>query len=101
MMEDQSEIDIGKVFNYNEYLKLHHHVALIQSSTLGKKDQIFKIYGYNFYQDQSTYNQPEIILNNVWSNSLALNRGVGQPQPIAAIIDICIYSYIPLDFTAI
>ena len=99
MMEDQSEIDLGKVFNYNEYLKLHHHVALIQSSTLGKKDQIFKIYGYNFYLDQSTYNQPEIILNNFWSNSLALNHGVG--QPIAAIIDICIYSYIPLNFTAI
>ena len=82
MMEDQTESDLGKVFNYNEYLKLHHHVALIQSSPFGKKDQIFKIYGYNFYQDQYT-NHPEIILNNIWSNSLALNRRVG--QTIAAI----------------
>ena len=98
MMEDQTESDLGKVFNYNENLKLHHHVALIQSSPFGKKDQIFKIYGYNFYQDQST-NQPEIILNNIWSNSLVLNHGVG--QTIAAIVEICLYSYIPLNFTAI
>ena len=74
-MMDQSENDIGKVFNYNEYLKLHHHVAVIHSSPFGK-DQIFKFYGYNFYLDQP--NQPEIILNNIWSNSLALGRGVGQ-----------------------
>ena len=73
MMEDQTESDLGNVFNYNEYLKLHHHVALIQSSPFGKKDQIFKIYGYNFYQDQYT-NHPEIILNNIWSNSLVLNH---------------------------
>ena len=76
MMEDQSENDISKVFNYNEYLKLHHHVALIQSSPFGNKDQIFKFYGNNFYLDQP--NHPQIILNNIWSNSLALGRGVGQ-----------------------
>ena len=61
---EQEENDLEKVFDYNENLKLHPHVAIIQSLPLGM-EQKFKVYGYNFFEDGST----EILLNFIWSKS--------------------------------
>ena len=63
---NEYEKNLDKIFTYNEYLKKHQHVSLIQSLPFGL-EQKFKFYGFNFYYEKT--NAPKTILNNVWSKS--------------------------------
>ena len=63
---NEHEKNLDKVFTYNEYLKKHQYVSLIQSLPFGV-EQKFKFYGFNFYYDK--INADKTVLNNVWSKS--------------------------------
>ena len=63
---NEHEKNLDKIFTYNEYLKKHQHVSLIQSLPFGV-EQKFKFYGFNFYYEK--IDASKTVLNNVWSKS--------------------------------